>query len=157
MRYICALLPRSVGLGRAHFDKKGKRRRLERGPKGCSVFASASARENISVSAPTSPFLFLSKQLASKKHRESASYLYDAHGSGSSKGTMRERNSRYTSRHKVCWVRLVSVRFATLFRAVHLVRMQRSVYYECTRLWACRTVDRSNVLDADRSWIEESA
>eukprot|EP00903_Cladosiphon_okamuranus_P018342 g16874.t1 len=40
------------------------------------------------------------EELASKKHRESASYLYDAHGSGSSKGTMRERNNRYTSRRK---------------------------------------------------------
>ncbi|CAM9973854.1 unnamed protein product, partial [Hapterophycus canaliculatus] len=44
-------------------------------------------------------------QLASKKHRESASYLYDGvgHGGGSSsaKANTRDRNNRYNSRHKV--------------------------------------------------------
>lgn len=54
----------------------------------------------ISFDADVTPLVC--SQLASKKHRESASYLYDAHGSGSSKGTMRERSSRYSNRHKVC-------------------------------------------------------
>lgn len=52
-----------------------------------------------SVGADLAPLIF--SQEASKKHRESASYLYDAHGSGSGKSNMRDRNNRYTSRHKV--------------------------------------------------------
>lgn len=44
--------------------------------------------------------------MASQKHRESASYLYDdPHTSSGNKGNnARDRSNRYSNRHKVCGV-----------------------------------------------------